>query len=43
MRETVSGFFFLLLGLGTGFLYYDMSTLQGHSLCIFTKGMRGWA
>jgi hypothetical protein len=34
---------FFLLGLGTGFSYYGMSTLRDHSLCIFTKGMRGWA
>jgi hypothetical protein len=27
-----------LLGLGTRFLYYGMSTLQDHSLCIFYKG-----
>jgi hypothetical protein len=27
MRGTVSGFLFFLLQLGTGFLYYDMSTL----------------
>jgi hypothetical protein len=32
-----------LLWLITGFLYYTMSTLWVHSLCIFTKGMRGWA
>jgi hypothetical protein len=32
-----------LLQLNTGFLYYAMSTLQVHSLCIFTKGMKGWA
>jgi hypothetical protein len=43
MRGTISSFFFFLLGLSTGFLYYDMSTLWGHSLCVFTKGMRGWA
>jgi hypothetical protein len=36
-------FSFFLLGLNTGFLYYDMSTPQGHSLYVFTKGMRGWA
>jgi hypothetical protein len=33
----------LLLRLNTGFLYYAMSTLRVHSLCIFTKGMKGWA
>jgi hypothetical protein len=43
MRGTVSGFCLFLLGLGTGFLYYGMSTLQGHSICVFTKRMRGWA
>jgi hypothetical protein len=36
-------FSLFLLELDRGFLYYDMSTLRGHSLCIFTKGMRGWA
>jgi hypothetical protein len=43
MRGTVSGFSLFLLGLSTGFLYYGMSTQWGCSLCIFTKGMRGWA
>jgi hypothetical protein len=38
---TISAVVFLL-GLGTGFSYYGMSTLQDHSLCTFTKGMRGW-
>jgi hypothetical protein len=33
---------FFVLGLGTGFLYYGMSTLQDCSLCVFTKIMRGW-
>jgi hypothetical protein len=30
-----------LLGLGTGFLYYSMSTLWDCSLHTFTKRMRG--
>jgi hypothetical protein len=37
----ISGFL-SLLRLNTGFLYYTMSTLW-RSLCIFTKGMKGWA
>jgi hypothetical protein len=40
--DCISGFIFLLR-LDTGFLYYAMSTLRVHSLCIFTKGMKGWA
>jgi hypothetical protein len=32
-----------LLRLGTGFLYYIMSTLRVRSLCVFTKGIKGWA
>jgi hypothetical protein len=32
-----------LLQLDTGFLYYAMSTLRVRSLCVFTKGMKGWA
>jgi hypothetical protein len=35
--------FLSLLRLVTGFLYYAMSTLQVCSLCVFTKGVRGWA
>jgi hypothetical protein len=31
-----------LLGLFTGFLYYDVSTLQGYSCFVRTKGMRRW-
>jgi hypothetical protein len=32
-----------LLRLVTGFLYYAMSTLRVHSLCVFTKGIKRWA
>jgi hypothetical protein len=43
MRGNCLSGFLPLLQLVTGFLYYTMSTLQVHSLCVFTKGMRGWA
>jgi hypothetical protein len=32
-----------LLGLFTGFLYYDASTLQGHPYFVCTKGSGKWA
>jgi hypothetical protein len=40
MRGTVSVFSLFLLGLGTGFLYYGMSTLRDCSLCVFTGNER---
>jgi hypothetical protein len=43
MKGELSLDFSFLLQLDTGFLYYAMSTLRVHSLCIFTKGMKGWA
>jgi hypothetical protein len=35
-------YFVYLLGLFTGSLYYGVSTLQGYSRFIHTKGMRRW-
>jgi hypothetical protein len=32
-----------LLGLFTGFLYYDVSTLRGHLYFVCTKGSGKWA
>jgi hypothetical protein len=32
-----------LLGLFTGFLYYDASTLRGHPYFVCTKGSGKWA
>jgi hypothetical protein len=32
-----------LLGLFTGFLYYDTSTLRGHPYFVCTKGSGKWA
>jgi hypothetical protein len=43
MRGKLSFWISFLLQLVTGFLYYAMSTLQVHSLCVFTKGVKGWA
>jgi hypothetical protein len=43
MRGNCLPGFLFLLQLDTGFLYYAMSTLRVCSLCIFTKGMKGWA
>jgi hypothetical protein len=43
MRGNCLSGFLSLLRLNTGFLYYAMSTLSVHSLCVFTKGMKRWA
>jgi hypothetical protein len=35
--------YIVLLGLFTGFLYYDASTLQGRPYFVCTKEMEKWA
>jgi hypothetical protein len=42
VSRSFSGYI-ILLGLFTGFLYYDESTLRGRPCFVCTKGMGKWA